>query len=169
MLIDNYANVDFKPWLDGNVRSAYLQEKKPTANVFFISKLWSMWNARNKFEFDNNLINLEVVLRESNNFAWCILHAFKQRSNLPNNNQNMLINWKFPFTCTIKMNTDGSCLQNPCPAGFGCVARYGQGNWLEGFAGFIGKATILKAELWAVRETMMLIKKKDCVYVIVED
>ena len=50
------------------------------------------------------------------------------------------------------MNTDDSCLGNPGHAGFGGAARDDQGNWLEGFAGFIGKATILKAKLWAVCE-----------------
>ena len=60
----------------------------------------------------------------------------------------------------IKVNTDGSSLGNPGPAGFGGLARDDQGKWLTGFAGFIGDATILKAELWAVREAMMLIKEK---------
>lgn len=72
LLIDNFANVDFKAYMDGNVRSAQFGEKKLTANVFFILKLWTMWKARNKFEFDNNIMSLEVVLRESNNFAWSI-------------------------------------------------------------------------------------------------
>lgn len=80
----------------------------------------------------------------------------------------MLINWKFPPTCTVKVNLDGRCLGNPGPMGFRGVARDDQGNWLQGFAGFIGKATILKAELWATREVMMLINKKDRMYAIVE-
>lgn len=68
----------------------------------------------------------------------------------------------------MKVNTDGSCMGNPGPTGFGGVAHDDQGRWPEGFAGFIGNATILKAELWGVREAMCLIKSKGWTYAIVE-
>ena len=68
----------------------------------------------------------------------------------------------------VKVNIDRNCMGNPGPVGFGGVAWDDQGNWLEGFTGFIGKATILKVELWAVREAMMLIKNKKWMYAIVE-
>ena len=42
VLIDNNANVDFKTWLDGNVRSAQVGEMSICANISFISTLWSL-------------------------------------------------------------------------------------------------------------------------------
>lgn len=39
---------------------------------------------------------------------------------------------------------------------------------MASFVGFIGEATFLKAELWAIREAMLLIKEKDQFGAIVE-
>lgn len=68
----------------------------------------------------------------------------------------------------MKVNTDGSYLGNLGPAGVGGIARDDQGQWHEGFAVFIGKATILKAGLWAAREAMLMIKRKDWLGATVE-
>ena len=46
--------------------------------------------------------------------------------------------------------------------------RYASCMHYQRFAGFIGKATILKVELWAVREAMLLIWKKNWKYATVE-
>ncbi|KAM7525590.1 hypothetical protein LguiA_015492 [Lonicera macranthoides] len=168
LILDNHANVDFKTWLDTNVKNSQRDDIRSTANTFFIFIIWSLWKAKNKFEFDNKLMSAEDIKRESTKFARSVLNAYILDSKPPSSTQNLLINWKFPPAGIVKINTDGSCLGNPGPAGFGGVARDNQGNWLEGFAGFIGKATILKAELWAVREAMMLIKRKHWLYAIVE-
>ncbi|KAM7503559.1 hypothetical protein LguiB_002463 [Lonicera macranthoides] len=164
------VNMNFRCWLDSNVRSLIGDTNNFTANVNFFSVLWSIWKARNRFEFDNVLSKHDDILKESLSLSKEIFVTFHQNyeASISSISGNTLIHWKFPVAGTVKVNTDGSCLGNPGPAGIGGVARNDQGQWLAGFAGFIGKATILKAEIWPVREAMLLIKEKSWVGATVE-
>lgn len=60
-----------------------------------------------------------------------------------NNNRNTLINWKFPLTSRIKINTDGSFIDNG-QASFGGIARDDQRKWLEGLCSRIDYTSPLK-------------------------
>ena len=55
----------------------------------------------------------------------------------------------FPY---LKLNTDGSALGNPGPAGAGGVLRDHRGQWISGFSLHGGFATNNMAELAAVRQ-----------------
>ena len=54
------------------------------------------------------------------------------------------------------MNTDGSSLGNPGPAGGGGVIRDEEGAWIVGFARNIGITSSYLAELWASRDGLVL-------------
>ena len=56
---------------------------------------------------------------------------------------------KFPY---LKLNTDGSALRNPGPAGARRVLRDHKGQWISGFSLRGGFATNNMAELAAVRQ-----------------
>ena len=54
------------------------------------------------------------------------------------------------------MNTDGSSLGNPGPAGSGEVIRDEEGAWIVGFARYIGITSSYLAELWASQDGLVL-------------
>jgi len=57
-----------------------------------------------------------------------------------------------------KLNTDGASLGNPSKASGGGLIRDHQGKWIKGFIRRIGLATSITAELWALRDSLMLAK-----------
>ena len=93
-------------------------------------------------------------------YAEYICEAFKSNQVVVANNNRTLIKWNPPDVGTIKLNTDGSTSNTFEYASFGGLARSGQGKWIEGSTGFIGAASPLKAELWAIRQALRLCKDR---------
>ncbi|KAK9284263.1 hypothetical protein L1049_023433 [Liquidambar formosana] len=62
-----------------------------------------------------------------------------------------LVCWSKPSSGVIKLNTDGSSLGNPRPAGMGGLFRNEQGSWIMGYAFKMGHAHSLEAELCSIR------------------
>ena len=60
-----------------------------------------------------------------------------------------LLNW-------YKLNTDGASCGNPGRARGGGVIRDNAGNWIRGFARYIGYTTSKIAEFWALRDGLKL-------------
>ena len=52
----------------------------------------------------------------------------------------------------MKLNTDGSTIGNPGPAGCEGVKRDNNGHWIAGFTRRIGVATRFIVELWGLRD-----------------
>ena len=68
----------------------------------------------------------------------------------------------------MKLNTDGSSLGNPGLAGAGGLIRDGNRSWVVGFARKIGVASSLLAELWALRDELLLCLQFHVQAVIIE-
>lgn len=54
------------------------------------------------------------------------------------------------------MNTDGSAIENPRVAGCGGVLRDEQGRWIKGFARKIGITNSFVAEMWGLRDGLLI-------------
>ncbi|KAK9274140.1 hypothetical protein L1049_018954 [Liquidambar formosana] len=65
-------------------------------------------------------------------------------------------NWIPPPPLWAKLNTDGSSLGNPGPAGAGELIRDHNGQWIVGFIQNVGRSTSMAAELWALRDGLQL-------------
>ena len=74
-----------------------------------------------------------------------LIKSIKLADDITTFNQNL----NQSITGTIKINTDGSArsLLSSLHAKFGSFARSANGEWIEGFCGYIGVASPLKAEL----------------------
>lgn len=68
----------------------------------------------------------------------------------------------------MKLNTDGSSSGNSGLTGGGGVIRDWTGRWIVGFSRKIGIATSLLAELWAIRDGLMLCVDRNLVMVEIE-
>ncbi|KAF7827592.1 reverse transcriptase [Senna tora] len=61
------------------------------------------------------------------------------------------VKWGKPRPGLLKLNTDGSSLGNPGPAGFGGLFRDENGRWICGFSSHLGNRTNMFAELSAIK------------------
>jgi ribonuclease HI len=68
----------------------------------------------------------------------------------------------------VKLNTDGSVLGNPGLASLGGVLRDSNGNWLRGFSHKLGITNSLAAELWGVRDGLLLARDLNIRKLIIE-
>lgn len=64
--------------------------------------------------------------------------------------------WKKPQVGWLKLNTDASVRHCPDSVGIGGVIRNNEGDWVCGFHGRIGACSVITAELWAIREGLLL-------------
>ena len=162
--------MDFDTWLDGNLRNSSSNSPNTVSwNTIFASTIWHIWKMRNDFQFNDKEQSDNQVALKSINFARWVQDAFHKDNLNIHHSQPPLIRWVFPPAGFIKINTDGCCFNtNPSCGSFGGLARNEQGNWIEGFCGFIGGATPIQAELWAIRHALRLTKEKGWVAVILE-
>lgn len=71
-------------------------------------------------------------------------------------NQGIQVKWEKPQRGWFKLNTDGSALGNPGKAGAGGLIRNDEGEWVKGFTRSIGLASPIMAELWGLRDGLVL-------------
>ncbi|MCI24501.1 ribonuclease H protein, partial [Trifolium medium] len=69
-----------------------------------------------------------------------------------------LVSWKPPPDGWVKVNTDGACKEGRI-AGCGGLIRGSDGEWLGGFAKFLGACSAYVAELWGVLEGLNLARR----------
>ena len=68
----------------------------------------------------------------------------------------------------MKLNTDDSFARNPGMAGCGGVVRDEHGKWVRGFARQIGLTTSFVAELWWLRDELLMCYNLNIFSLIVE-
>ncbi len=84
------------------------------------------------------------------------------------NTEIISVNWRPPPTNFFKLNTDGSAEGNPGPAGAGGVIRDHTGGWIKGFSRKIGVTNSLAAELWGLRDGLILAHQQKIKRIIIE-
>ena len=78
------------------------------------------------------------------------------------------VGWEKPPMGWAKLNTDGSAIGSTGRAGGGGVIRDHNGQWLKGFARPIGDSNSCMAELWALRDGLLLAKEMGLSNLIIE-
>ncbi|GLT95270.1 hypothetical protein SLE2022_129620 [Rubroshorea leprosula] len=68
----------------------------------------------------------------------------------------------------LKLNTDGSAINNPGKVAGGGLIRDSWGNWILGFSRKIGWSSILLSELWAIRDGLQLAASKNFSHLLIE-
>ena len=76
--------------------------------------------------------------------------------------------WQKPPLGWAKLNTDGSALGNPGRAGGGGVIRDHLGHWIKGYSRAMGTTNSFTAELWALRDGLIIAKDLGLCNLIVE-
>lgn len=146
---------DLQEWilLNGKNNSSCGQGKPPW-KILFSFAVWCFWKSRNMFVFNGKNQNPDLhkeIMHQAVEFYYCV-----QSPRNPNHKIMRAIHWERPIAGWKKLNTDGSCLGGVDRAGCGGLVRNEQGQWVAGFSRHIGSTNSFIAELWGLREGLLL-------------
>ncbi|KAM7487446.1 hypothetical protein LguiB_024930 [Lonicera macranthoides] len=161
IFLENLRVLNFSEWFDKNLKCKVCNDSgNPDWSITFASTIWNIWKSRNDFQFNDVAINHDQVALKSRALSEEIHKAFLNNNDQINSTEVRLIKWNFPSIGAFKINTDGSVGQWE-RGSYGGLVRNNQGKWIEGFCGYIGWSTMIKAELWAIRYALKLCKERN--------
>ena len=163
----NSFKLPLKEWLEYNCKDEMNTIVKGVPwKVLFPIGLWHLWLHRNDFLFKSGTTNPQAWRRCFQSSAeFFSIGSVNKAKNLKSV---IPVGWEKPPRGWVKINTDGSAMKNPNRAGGGGLLRDHEGNWLKGFARGIGYTNSALAELWALRDGLILAKEMGIQQLIIE-
>lgn len=116
--------------------------------------MWNVWKSRNNAVFNGKSRNPKldlVIINQVVEFFHCLSSPRLMTRKILRR-----IRWEKPVQGWWKLNTDGSCCGNTGMAGCGGLIRDDAGRWIMGFSRSIGMTSSFAAELWGLREGLLL-------------
>jgi len=151
-------------WENFDFMHFFLRGNTNTHDTIYIKTLfafWHMWLARNNAIFRNTTINSALIYQNieetfchyvtANKFPTCTSRSKRQLNHIA---------WSpSPFT-EFKLNTDGASSSSTGMAGIGAIIRDNRGQFIKALAANIGIASNELAELWAIRDGLLMTKEQ---------
>ncbi|GAU43243.1 hypothetical protein TSUD_241340 [Trifolium subterraneum] len=148
----NFFNGDLFYWINYNMSNYMGKYNGVEWKIMWVVACHQLWFWRNKEKHE------ESFSRPSN----AVLHVmnqvkYYQDADCENvivvspTREVVMVGWKYPPSGWVKLNTDGSCRKDG-RSGCGGVIRGSEGEWIGGFAKFVGRSNVYVAELWGVFE-----------------
>ena len=154
------SNQDFwssniQDWINinGKISLSCAQGNLPWKTTFSFA-MWCIWKSRNMVVFNGKMLNQNLPKEIMNHVLEFIYCVHSPRS--PIQKISRRLRWERPPTGWKKLNTDGSYLGGLDRAGCGGLVRDEQGEWVVGFTRHIGSTNSFIAELWGLREGLLL-------------
>ncbi|KAF7814237.1 putative ribonuclease H protein At1g65750 family [Senna tora] len=161
----DFFNLDPLTWI---LTWSGMKESVPGhRNISFLCILYDIWKCRCVWVIEGKPPNLPKFLREVEFNCEYAKNVFMSEDQAKSKDS-FLVSWVKPSNGMIKLNTDGSSLGNPGPAGFGGIFRNEDGRWMGGFSGYIGTQTNMFAELTAIKQGLSLAVNKGFLRLLVE-
>ena len=126
----------------------------PPWRIVFPFAIWLLWKHRNDAIFRNQQVQSNVhrdALFRALEFQHCGLNP-----KLSGSRNVVRIRREKPQTGWVRLNTDGSAIGNLGRAGCGGLIRNDRGEWIEGFSRSLGSSNSFIAELYALRDGLIL-------------
>ena len=139
--------------LNGKAKCSRAQAKPPW-KITFSFALWCIWLNRNMDVFKGKRVNHNLskdIMNQVLEFIYCV-HSPRS----PNQKINKSLRWERPLLGWKKLNIDRSWLRGMDRASCGGLVRDDQGEWIAGFTRYIGSTNSFTAELWELREGLIL-------------
>ena len=133
----------------------------------FLVLIWTTWTARNKWVMENITFDIPSIMHRTKTITTKLWFNLPQKGS-SSNTETIFVNWRPPPTDFFKLNTDGSIEGNPGPAGAGGIIRDHTGGWIKGFSWKIGITNSLAAELWGLRDGLVLAHQLNIKKIIIE-
>ena len=111
----------------------------------------TIWKSRNKKIFEPNRTQPPPT-KTSIKLATEFYSLGPNSGHPPRRKSHILIRWIPPILHWFKLNSDGSALGNPGPAGAGGVIRDASGCWIKGYCRNLGSTNSMLAECWGIRD-----------------
>ncbi|KAL4273864.1 hypothetical protein GQ457_13G009600 [Hibiscus cannabinus] len=148
---DRFFRVSHREWLRTNLFDASSTVDDEDWHVRFIITCWLLWKRRCCFVFESEsgvggdiIAHGNVLVEEARRaFYVSIDHGGSAMEE---------VCWLRPPIGWIKVNVDAAVSTVEGLAGIGAVFRDNGGSWLFGFARFVGRCTVLVAELWPIHD-----------------
>ena len=106
---------------------------------------------------------VQDIIMQVEEFAFCASRPKGLNCRLPQR-----IRWDKPQASCLKLNTDGASNDLLGSAGGGGLIRDDRGSWVVGFSRRLGKANSLVAELWALRDGLLLCLQLNTPEIVIE-
>ena len=135
-------------------------------SIIFIISIWQIWIHRNELVFRTGKGNPNLAMRCIQSSAEFFSIGMNTKIHL--SKICVPVAWQKPPARWVKLNTDGSALGNPGRAGGGGVIRNHLGHWIKGFSRALGTTNSFIAELWALRDGLIMSKELGISNLIVE-
>lgn len=130
-------------------------------NCLFSVITWKIWTDRNNLVF-NGRTQLQTVIHSAKALTAEIISC--KQSFIPTYTQSFVtVQWKPPSQGWFKLNSDSWVDNNS--AGAGGVIRDHTGTWIAGFSKNLGSMNIFHAELWGVREGLLIALSFNCSHI----
>ena len=163
----SFFSANMQDWLMSNCKDKGVRSSGQAPwNQIFMFAIWTIWKGRNQLVFENK--NLKSSMAKD--IFYQALEYFHCAGKLLVSIRKILkqVCWEKPCSGWLKLNTDGSVLGNPGLAGGGGVLRDEYGSWIGGFSRRIGIANSFTAELWALRDGLLLCRQLNVQAVAIE-
>ena len=162
-----FFSQNIKTWLTSNANSRSTRNIKGVPwHFLFPFAIWLIWKQQNQVVFNNKGVNPNLVKVITMQATEYVLYVTQPRYN--NRMAIRQVRWEKPNLGQVKLNTDRSSDASSSIAGGGGLIRDEQGNWVIGFTRKIGKANSFLAEIWALRDGLILCNQLDLNAVMVE-
>ena len=142
-VVQSFQASDVVTWLRENCFSNAKHQSSVPWRFVFPFAIWELWKHRNKVSFKNNPLNpmlCRLCINQAMEYYFCVGKIREQRSMAV-----IIVRWKKPPLNWYKLNTDGASCVNLERVGGGGVVRDSAGNWIKGFARYIGYTTSIIA------------------------
>ncbi|KAF3951495.1 hypothetical protein CMV_022860 [Castanea mollissima] len=116
--------------------------------------------------FSGKALNLNLSSKIENHSTEFMYWASSPRCPIPR--VVVACRWEKPPEGWIKLNSDGCAAGSPGLAGYGGVERDSHGEWVSGFSRHIGIMNSFVAELWGLRDGLVLCSNLNIPSLIVE-
>ncbi|KAL4280844.1 hypothetical protein GQ457_03G019340 [Hibiscus cannabinus] len=150
-----FFSLPFEQWFALNLRQQgdFVRELKDW-DMLFPAVLWNLWKQRNDRVFNGVTEEWGSVVARSKWFADSSTAAAAtlriQHAAVASNS------WCPPEDGWVKLNTDGTRSSIDGRAACGGVLRDHTGTWIRGFTRFVGRCSVVEAELWGIGTGMAL-------------
>jgi hypothetical protein len=150
---------DYKAWISFNYKNEAGWRLEATWSSLWAVACYFIWMRRNKYihteGFSGPSNQVHHILQHVKNY-----HVAESTLQIVENKCSSIVQvkWLPPLEGWVKLNTDGSC-QEGGRIGCGGVIRGSDGEWLGGYAKFIGYGNAYLAELWGVLEGLKHVRR----------
>ncbi|KAL4354845.1 hypothetical protein GQ457_06G011460 [Hibiscus cannabinus] len=148
---DRFSRVAHREWLRTNLFDVSSTVGDEDWHVRFIITCWLLWKRRCCFVFESARGIGEDIIARGNVLVEEARRAFYVNIDTGGSAMEEVC-WLRPPIGWIKVNVDAAVSTVEGLVGIGAVFRDDGGSWLFGFARFVGRCTVLVAELWAIHD-----------------